>query len=141
MTNKLYNQYVHFGVLQGVGNITKTVFGDGDVALSGAAKIPKAGLLDKALAFGTLASIPIGIGAIAIPSADTRAVNAMREEDKMREAKGLSQLAATPQLIKEKARQAPEGATNTMSNGATRVTNMNPNQIPTPSLPPRSMMQ
>jgi hypothetical protein len=136
MKNNLYNQYVHFGVLQGAGNAVKKLFGDGDVALSGAAKIPKAGLLDRALAFGTLASIPIGIGAVALPSADTRAVNAMRTEDKAREAQGLPQLSATSQLLKEKAQQMSQ----TMNNGATRVTNMNPNQIPAPGLPPRSMM-
>jgi hypothetical protein len=132
---KLFNQYAHFGIKE-LGKSAMGVLDGGMAALPGGLQIPKASKLDKALAFGTLASVPIGIGSMVMPSGDTRAINKMREEDKLREAKGLPQLAATGDLLKQKAQQMAQ----TMSNGGTRVTNINPNQVPAPPLPPRSMM-
>lgn len=124
--------------LKKAGNAAKAaggkVFG-GDTAQG----IPQAGLLDKALAFGTLASIPVGIAGMVSPSADVKAVNAMRAEDKMREAKGLSALATTPQMVKEKAAQMGQTATNTFSNGDTRVTTPNTGMTIPGQLPPNSL--
>lgn len=104
--------------------------------------IPKAGLLDKVLAAGTVASIPMMAAPLFIPDANTRAIQAMRTQDAAREAAGLSQLAATPQMIAEKAEAAKTALSNTFSNSeGVRVTNPPSNIIPPPPLRPGSMMQ
>lgn len=137
--------YTEFAFMDGIRKVGSSIKNTGvkvmGKVLGGdtAQGIPQAGLLDKALAAGTLASIPVGIAGMVVPGADTRAVNAMRAEDKIRESRGLSALAATPQMIKEKAAQAGQMATNTMSNNGTRVTNPVTNMRLPGELPPNSL--
>lgn len=138
----MYSNFGFMNSLKSVGSSIKTGGGAlGKKVLGGdtAQGIPQAGLLDKTLAVGTLASIPMGIAGMVIPSADTKAVNAMRAEDKLRESKGLSALAATPQMIKEKAAQLGTRATNTVSDAGTRVTTPVSNMRLPGQLPPNSL--
>lgn len=101
--------------------------------------LPQAGMLDRALAVGSIGAIPLSLAPIFMPNADTRAVQAMRTEDKIREARGLNQLAATPQLIAEKAKEAQNMATNTINSMGTRVTVPNTNMLLPGELPPNSL--
>lgn len=109
---------------------------DGHVMTSTGVVLPKANMLDKAFAVGGLASIPLTVGSLAIPSADTRAVEAMRKQDAAREAKGLKPLAMTPQLIAEQAQKAKNAVSNTIGDIRTTLPTQTP-QIP--PLPPNSM--
>lgn len=103
--------------------------------------IPRAGLLDKTLAAGSIAAVPLGFAPMFLKSADTKAVENMRRQDEVRESIGLKPLAATPQMIAENAQKAAKSAINTISNSASgiRVTNPAGAMQPPPPLPPGSM--
>lgn len=103
--------------------------------------IPRAGLLDKTLAAGSIAALPLGFAPMFLKSADTKAVENMRRQDEMRESIGLKPLAATPQMIAENAQKAAKSAINTISDSASgiRVTNPAGAMQPPPPLPPGSL--
>lgn len=111
------------------------------------------GWMGKAMAIGTLgmgaATLPMAAGMIT-PDATTRAVKAMREEDKIREAMGLVPLSQTPALLAEKVSEAtgkakaaesiaPPTTSVSYSYDNTRIVNMAPRRILPGELPPNSL--
>ena len=101
---------------------------------------PQTTNLDRILGIGTIASIPFGIASLALPSADTRAVQEMRKVDLDREAKGLPALALNPQMIAENAQKAKQLARTTSTVNGVMTANPVPSRLPG-ELPPGSMRQ
>ena len=99
---------------------------------------------------GAAGSLLMGLGTVpmlagmVMPDASTRTLQQMREEDKMREKKGLRPLTQTAQLLQQKAGEAVDAvkaggqAVSDKFNGI-RTVNPNPNAILPPDLPPGSL--
>ena len=140
------NPSASFGVLGSVaGALKRTVTGAKALPGKAATAIvnaapPKTTNLDRAIGIGTIATIPFGIASLALPSADTRAVERMRKVDLAREAKGLQPLALNPQMIAENAQKAKQAAETTNTVNGVMTANPVPARLPG-ELPPGSMRQ
>lgn len=87
---------------------------------------------------GMMAGTPLMLAPLFMEDANTKAVKAMRAEDKKRELMGLKPLAATPQMIAEDAAKAASSAFS-YSQDNTRVINMTPKYILPGELPSGSL--
>lgn len=87
---------------------------------------------------GMMAGTPLMLAPMFMEDANTKAVKAMRAEDKAREARGLKPLAATPQMIAEDAAKVASGAFS-YSSDDTRIVNMAPKYILPGELPVGSL--
>lgn len=145
ITHMSTNSSASFGALRSVAGTLKKTLG-GVKALPGKAATavanaapPQTTNLDRAIGIGTMASIPFGLAQLALPSADTRAVQNMRKMDIAREVKGLAPLPINPQMIAENAQKAKQAATTNTVNGV-MTANPVPARLPG-ELPPGSMRQ
>lgn len=99
---------------------------------------------------GAAGSLLMGLGTVPMlagmfmPDASTRTLQKMREEDKLREQKGLRPLTQTAQLLQQKAGEAVDAVKaggQAVSDRISGIRTVNPtsNTILPPSLPPNSL--